>query len=193
MALPWGEQPRKVTPTSEVLMTSQLTSFALSAREGFIGWGFHLKGEIWMETFRSSSIHPSLKSLQISDICGLDNSFVAEALESNSLQELGLAFLSVSLPISGITFPAVPFTNSHVRKLDIRRTPIREILRTMGYPISTPQPFVTFTRLQTLVISAHSFDLGLLWKFILGVAGTLENLEIEEVNWECELISYIPH
>jgi hypothetical protein len=65
----------------------------------------------------------------------------------------------------------------------------------MGYTtlsISTPQPFVTFTGLKTLVISTHSSDLALIWKFILGVAGTLETLEIEEVDWKGELIPYIP-
>jgi hypothetical protein len=178
----------------KLLMTSQLTTFTLEARGGFIDWGLHLKGEIRMEAFQSLFTHPSLKSLQISHVSGLDNSFLAEALRSNSLQELAL--INISLPISGITLPAVQFTNSHLRRLDIRRTSIREILRTMGYTthsISTPQPFVTFTGLQTLVISAHSLNLDLPWKFILGVAGTLETLEIEEVYWGCELISYITH
>jgi len=179
----------------KLLITSQLTTFGLEARGGFIDWGLHLKGEIRMEAFQSLFTHPSLKSLQISHVSGLDNSFVAEALRSNSLQELAL--ISTSLPISRITLPAVQFTNSHLRRLDIRRTSIREILRTMGYSIlsiATPafRPFVTFTGLQTLVISAHSLDLDLLWKFILGVAGTLETLEIEELYWGCELIPYIP-
>lgn len=181
----------------QLLMTSQLTTFALEARGGFIDWGLHLKGEIRIEAFQSLFTHPSLKSLQISHVSGLDNSFLAEALKNNSESLQELAFINISLPILGITLPAVQFTNSHLRKLDIRRTSIREILRTMGYStlsIATPapQPFVTFTGLQTLVISAHSLDLDLLWKFILGVAGTLETLEIEEVYWGCELISYIP-
>jgi hypothetical protein len=69
----------------QLLMTSQLTSFTLSAREGFIDWELHRKGEIRMETFHSLFTHPSLKSLQISQVFAFDNSFVVEALRSNSL------------------------------------------------------------------------------------------------------------
>ncbi|KIM34681.1 hypothetical protein M413DRAFT_33103 [Hebeloma cylindrosporum] len=175
-----------------LLMASQLTSFTLRAQGGFIDWGLHLKGEIRMETFHSLFTLPSLKSLHLSHVFGLDDSLVGEALQSNSLRELTL--VSVSLPISKITQPVVQFTSRHIRSLDIRRTSITDFLSTMGYSrqlLSTPHPIVTFTRLQSLAISGRhstSLDVHRPWKFILGLARTLETLEIEEVYWEGELI-----
>lgn len=170
----------------KLLMGSQLTSFTLEARGGVIDWELHLKGEIRMEILHSLFTHPSLKSLHISHVSRLDNSFVAEALRNNSLQEL--AFINVSLPMSRIIpVASVQFTYSHLRKLDIRRTSRLEFSRTT---IPTLSPFVTFTQLQTLVISTHSFNIHFL--FHAGVARTLETLEIEEIDWEGEIIPYTP-
>jgi len=176
-----------------LLMAGQLTSFALDARGGVIDWELHLRGEIRMEIFHSLFTHPSLKSMEISHVSGLDNSLVAEALRSNFLEELTFINVSIPLPYQYNTHPAVQLTNSHLRKLDIRRTSIREFLRIMGYaglPMSTPHRFVTFTQLRSLVIVGRLWDLDL-WGFILGLARTLETLEIEELYWQGEAYSTI--
>jgi len=55
-----------------------------------------------------------------------------------------------------------------------------------------PYPFITFSHLRTLIISGPwtYFETDVLWQFILGVADTLETLEIEEIKWQGTYYSF---
>jgi hypothetical protein len=174
-------------------MGFQLTKFALNARGGVIDWRLSLKGEIGMGIFRSLCTLSSLKSLRISNFRNLDESLVAEleAVQRDILQELAFTNVSLWPPYESTTkYNPIRTPNSHLLRVDIRRIhDLHRFLRAMGIPLPpvSPYPFVTLTRLRNLVISGDNATEAI-WEFILGVAHTLETLEIEEVSWRSELL-----
>ncbi|KIM42820.1 hypothetical protein M413DRAFT_124329 [Hebeloma cylindrosporum] len=178
-----------------LFLHAPLTSFAVDGRRGYPVWKW--TDERTNEVVRQLSINPSLKSLRISKIYSFDMSLIGigEVVHANTLQEFSC--IAVSQPLSpgpeNITADNhMAQISSRIERLDIRRVSYSGIFRILGRSpdpqLRAPYPFVSFSRLHTLVITISSPDhtISIIWEFILGVANTLESLEIEELGWQGE-------
>jgi len=176
----------------ELFVDAPLTCFALDGRGGYPNWEW--TDERTNDVFRRLCTNPSLKSLRVSKVYNLRDTLIGELVLANTLQEFSLVAITQKPSIQGyIAVDSHAEIRSRIEKLDIRRLSYGDIFRIFGRPtfpllLPSPYPFISFSNLHTLVITASSPDhtINMIWEFILGVANTLESLEIEELGWQGE-------
>ena len=169
-----------------------LTSFTLDGRKGYAIWKW--PDERTNEVVRQLCTNSSLKSLRISKIYNFDMTLIGEILRANTLQEFSVIAVSQYFSAGNIAVDNHAEVSSRIEKLDIRRLSYPGIFRILGCStgplLPGPYPFVSFLCFHTLVITTSSLDstVSMIWGFILGVAGTLESLEIEELGRQGEYV-----
>ena len=173
-----------------------LTSFALQGKRVYAMWPW--TDERTNEVVRQLCTISSLKSLQISRIYGLHIPLIGEIVRANTLQEFRVNEVSLLLSqhfyAGDITVYSHAEISSRIEKLDIKRLSYTGMFEIFGRSIDpllpVPHPFVSFSCLRTLVITISSPEptITIIWGFILGVASTLESLEIEELGWQGEYV-----
>jgi len=184
-----------LTTALNLLMQAPLESFTLDGRRGIPA------REMETEEFRRKKrdlliafIAPlttlrTLCTLRLSNIDDIHGSFIACVIRSSTLKELALRRVTLTARDGDANLDLRP-TTSQIERLDLRRISYMVVLRAMGRPtfpvLPMSYPFITFPRLRNLTISGPWPDLeaDALWEFMLGVANTLETLEIEEIKWE---------
>jgi hypothetical protein len=184
-----------ITKALNLLMQAPLESFTLRGRRGVPDREMETEeARRKKRAFLIACIAPlttlrTLCTLRLSNIDNIDESFIACVIRSSTLKELALRQITLRTRDEDANLDLQPIT-SQIERLDLRHISYMKVLRTMGRPTfpasPMPYPFITFSRLRNLTISGPwpDFEADALWQFMLGVADTLETLEIEEIKWE---------
>jgi hypothetical protein len=184
-----------LTTALNLLMQAPLESFTLHARRGVPDREIETeearrkKRAILMACIAPLPTLRTLRTLRLSNLDNIDESVIACVIRSSTLKELALRLVTLKVCDEDTNLDLQPIT-SQIEQLDLRHISFMKVLRTMGRPtfpaLPMPYPFITFSRLRNLTISGPWPDLeaDTLWQFMLGVADTLETLEIEEIKWE---------
>jgi hypothetical protein len=172
-----------------LLMQTPLESFTLHTRGAAPDWENEVGVAEGIKKAILITCTAHLTTLRLSNLVNIDESLITRVVHSSTLKELALTHLTLRVCDGDANLDLQPIT-SQVERLDLRHISYMQVLRTMGRPtlptLPMPYPFITFSRLRNLTISGHGSNLEMdtLSQFMLGVANTLETLEIEEVNWE---------
>ena len=170
-----------------LLMQAPLESFTLHARrvsdwETEAGAARSMKKAVFM------ACAAPLTTLRLSNLINIDEYLIARVIHSSTLKDLALTNVTLKVYDEDANFDPQPMT-SQIERLDLRRVSYIQVFRVMGHPtlaaLPMSYPFITLSRLRNLIISSPWTDIEAdpLWQFMLGVANTLENLEVEEINW----------
>jgi hypothetical protein len=172
-----------------LLTQAPLKSFSLHARRGILGGAVEAGAARSMKNAVLIACTAPLTTFRLSNFVNIDESLIARVIHSSTLKELALTNITLRVCNEDANLDLQPIT-SQIEQLDLRRISYMQVFRIMGQPILAalpmPYPFITFSRLRNLIISSPWTDLerDTLWQFILGVANTLETLEIEEIKWQ---------
>jgi len=193
---------RDLIKAFNLLMQAPLESFTLDARRGIPDWEIETEADIRNKSaLLVACIAPlitlrTLRTLRLSNLVDIDESLIAYIFRFRALEELALRRVELRISDEDANFNLQPII-SQIERLDLRNNSYMQVLRTMGHPtfptLSMPYPFITFSHLRTLIISGPWPDLeetDVLWQFMLGVADTLETLEIEEIKWQGTYYSF---
>ena len=172
-----------------LLMQAPLESFTLHTHGGVPDWEREagLAGSMKKAILIACTV--PLTTLRLSNLVNVDESLITRVVHSNTLKELALSNVTLRVCDDDVNLNLRP-TTSQIERLDFRHVSYMQVLRTMGRPtfptLPMPYPFITFSRLCNLAISGPWPDLetDTLWQFMLGVADTLETLEIDEIKGE---------
>ena len=171
-----------------LLMQAHLESFTLHARKGVSDWETEAGAARSMKKAVFMACTAPLTTLRLSNLVNIDEYLIARVIHSSTLKELALTNVTLKVYDEDANFDPQPMT-SQIERLDLRRVSYMQIFRVMGHPtlaaLPMPYPFISLPRLRNLIISSPWTDLEAdpLREFMLGVAKTLEILEIEEINW----------
>ena len=174
-----------------LLMQAPLESFTLNARRGISDWEVEAGVARSMKKAILMACTTPLTTFRLSNLVNIDEHLIVRVIHSRTLKELALTNVILKVRDGDAILDLQPIT-SQIESLDLRRISYMQVLRIMGHPtlqvaaLSIPYPFIIFSRLRNLVISSPWTDLetDTLRQFILGVAKTLEILEVEEINWQ---------
>jgi hypothetical protein len=172
-----------------LLMQAPLESFTLHTQGGVPDWETEAGVAGNMKKAILIACTAPLTTLRLSNLVNIDESLITRVVHSSTLKELALSHVTLRVCDADANLDLQP-TTSQIERLDLRHIAYMQVLRTMGRPtlpmLPTPYPFITFSRLRNLTISGPWSDLetDTLWQFMLGVADTLETLEIEEFKWQ---------
>ena len=174
-----------------LLMQAPLESFTLHTQGTVPNWENVVGVAGSMKKAVLIACTTPLTILRLSNLVDIDESLIIRVLHSSTLKELALTHLTLRTHDGDENLDLQPIA-SQIERLDLRHISYIQVLRTMGRPalptLPMPYPFISFSRLRNLTISIPWSDLetGRLWQFMLGVADTLETLEIEEIKWRCK-------
>ena len=172
-----------------LLMQAPLENFTLHTRGAALDWDNEIGVAGSMKKVIVIACTAHLTTLRLSNLVNIDESLITWVVHSSTLKELALTHLALRVCDSDANLDLQPIA-SQIERLDLRHISYMQVLRTMGRPalptLPMPYPFISFSRLRNLTISIPWSDLetGRLWQFMLGVADTLETLEIEEIKWQ---------
>ena len=172
-----------------LLMQAPLESFTLHTQGAVPDWENEVGVASSMKKAILIACTAHLTTLRLSNLVNIDESLITRVFHSGTLKELALAHVTLKVCDDDANLDLQP-TTSQIERLDLRHISYMQVLRTMGRPtlptLPVPYPFITFSCLRSLTISGPWPDLetDTLWQFMLGVADTLETLEIEEIKWQ---------
>jgi len=172
-----------------LLMQAPLESFTLHARRGVSDWETEARAARSMKKAVFMACAAPLTTLRLSNLINIDEYLIARVIHSSTLKELAFTNVTFKVYDEDTNFDPQPVT-SQIERLDLRRVLYVQVFRVMGHPtlvaLPMPYPFITLSRLRNLIISSPwtAIEADPLWQFMLGVAKTLANLEIEGVNWQ---------
>ena len=178
-----------------LLMQTPLESFTLHTQGAVKAWETQAGVARRMKNAIHIASAASLTTLHLSNLINVDESLIARAVHSNTLKELALTRVTLRVRDEDANLNLQP-TTSQIERLDFKHISCKQVLRIMGRPTipsSTPYPLITFPRLRHLIIPGPWSDLEMetVWEFMLGVADTLETLEIEENKWGGNVFVYL--
>jgi len=171
-----------------LLMQAPLESFTLHTQGAVKAWETQAGVARSMENAILIACVAPLTTLRLSNLINIDESLIARVIHSNTLKELALTRVTLRVCDEDANLNLQP-TTSQIERLDLKHISCKQVLRIMGRPTlpssSTPYPFITFSRLRHLIIPGPwpGLEVDAVWQFLLGVADTLETLEIEENKW----------
>ena len=184
-----------ITTALNLLMQAPLESFTLHARRGIPDREMETeearrkKRAVLVACIAPLTTLCTLRTLSLSSLDNIDESLIACVIRSSTLKELALRHVTLKVCDEDANLDLQPI-NSQIERLDLRHISYMNVLRTMGRPTfpasPMPYPFTTFSRLRSLTISGSwsGLEADILWQFMLGVAHTLDTLEIQELKWE---------
>ncbi|KIM42803.1 hypothetical protein M413DRAFT_124034 [Hebeloma cylindrosporum] len=171
-----------------LVQAPNLESFTLHVRRGISFWQREASTRTMKKAVLMACTAP-LTTVRLSNFFGIEGSLIARVIHCRTLKELALTNIALRYCDDDANLDLQPIT-SQIERLDLRRVSYLHVFRTMGRPNLPPfpmsYPFVAFPHLRHLIISGPWLDaeVDALWHFMLGIADTLETLEMHEIKWQ---------